>query len=116
VITHTVLFRPRPDLTADQRRAVASALTAALRDIPSIRGAQVGRRVLVGRPYEQLMRIDYTYAAVLQFDDLAGLRAYLDHPAHVELATRFFEIFEEALMYDFELLDGENGVAGLMAG
>jgi hypothetical protein len=114
VITHTVLFRPRHDLTEDQRRAVAAALTSALRDIPSIRRVQVGRRVLVGRPYEQLMRVDYTHAAVLQFDDLDGLRAYLEHPSHEALATRFFEIFEEALMYDFDLVEGEAGIAALL--
>jgi hypothetical protein len=39
--------------------------------------------------------------------------AYLDHPAHEQLASRFFSAFEEALMYDFELLDGtaELGVS-----
>jgi hypothetical protein len=89
-------------------------LSAVLRDIPSIRRARVGRRVLTGRPYEQLMRADFSHAAVLEFDDVEGLRGYLDHPAHADLATRFFEAFEEALIYDFELIDGEDGIAGLM--
>lgn len=99
---HLVLFRPKADLTADQRAALASSFEAALRAIPAIRKARVGRRVLVGRPYEQQMR-DYPYAAVIEFDDEAGLRAYLDHPAHQQLAARFFESFEDALIYDFEL-------------
>ena len=44
------------------------------------------------------MREDYTHAAILEFDDLDGLTAYLEHPAHAELASRFFECFEQALM------------------
>jgi Stress responsive A/B Barrel Domain len=58
------------------------------------------------RPYEALMRSHYSHAAVLEFDDIAGLRAYLDHPAHTQLASRFFESFEEALIYDYELEEG----------
>ena len=57
------------------------------------------------------MRTHYSHAALLEFDDVAGLRAYLEHPAHQELASRFFEAFEEALIYDFEVKDGEAGIA-----
>jgi hypothetical protein len=114
VITHVVLFRPRPSLTADDRRRLTETLIAALRTIPSIRRARVGRRVTHGRGYESLMRADYSYAALLEFDDLAGLLAYLEHPAHDALAARFFESFEEALIYDFELKEGEDGVDDLL--
>jgi hypothetical protein len=110
VIVHTVWFRPRPGLSPEQRGGLAAALSSALREIPSIRRARVGRRITIGRPYEQLMRVDYTHAAVLEFDDVAGLRAYLDHSAHADLAARFFEAFEEALMYDFELLELQDGI------
>lgn len=113
MITHVVLFRPRPDLSAADRRALADTLTAALQTIPSIRVARIGRRVTHGRGYERLMRVDYPYAAFLDFDDLAGLKAYLEHPAHEALAARFFAAFEEALMYDFELQEGADGVAAL---
>jgi len=106
MLVHVVLFRPRPDLTAEDRTALVKAFSRALREIPSIRRGRVGRRVTLGRPYEQLMRDNYEYAAVLEFDDLAGLKAYLDHPAHTALAERFFDAFAAALMYDFELTDG----------
>ena len=56
------------------------------------------------------MAVDYTYAAVIEFEDRAGLMAYLDHPAHEQLASQFFSAFEEALMYDFELLEGTAGL------
>ena len=114
MIVHVVLFRPRAELTADNRSALAEALSAALRDIPSIRRARVGRRVMHGRPYEGLMHVDYSHAAFLEFDDLAGLQAYLQHPAHDRLAGEFFQAFAEALMYDFELEEGETAVRGLV--
>lgn len=111
MIAHIVLFRPHADLSGAGRESLAAAFAAALREIPSIRRARVGRRVRVGRAYEAAMRADYPYAAVIEFDDPAGLAAYLEHPAHEQLAARFFSAFEEALMYDFELEDGAAGLA-----
>jgi hypothetical protein len=106
VIAHIVLFTPRADLRAEDRAALVTSFERALRDIPFITRARVGRRVTLGRPYESLMRVDYQYAAVLEFEDLEALTAYLEHPAHAELAARFFSAFEEALMYDFALTEG----------
>ena len=114
MIGHVVMFQPKASLSHEQRRALADVLLHALRDIPSICGARVGRRVRHGRPYEALMRVNYEYAAFLEFDDIDGLKAYLEHPAHQALAARFFESFEEALMYDFELKDAEAGLADLI--
>jgi hypothetical protein len=110
MIAHVVLFRPRDDLSTEARQTLATSFEAALTQIPSIRRARVGQRLAVGRPYEALMEVDYTYAAVIEFDDRAGLMAYLDHPAHEQLASQFFSAFEEALMYDFELLEGTAGL------
>jgi hypothetical protein len=114
VITHVVLLRPRADLSAAERAGLTEALRSAIETIPSIRRARIGRRVTFGRGYEQLMRTDYEFAALLDFDDLAGLQAYLDHPAHEALATRFFEVLEEALTYDFEMEEGVKGLERLV--
>jgi hypothetical protein len=112
MVSHVVLFKPKPYLAADQRGALVASFSRALREIPSIRHSRVGRRVTHGRGYEQLMHVDYEYMAVLEFDDIDGLKAYLEHPAHAELAERFFTAFEAALMYDFEVIDG--GLAAVM--
>ena len=103
MVAHVVLFKVRPGLDAEARQGLASAFERALREIPSIRRAQIGRRVTHGRPYEQLMTVDYEYAAILEFDDVAGLKAYLADPAHEALGARFFDSFEVALMYDYEI-------------
>ena len=116
MITHLVLFRPRPDLSLDARTSLLDALATAFREIPSIRRARIGRRVTFGRPYEAQMHVHYSHAAALEFDDAGGLQAYLDHPAHHELATKFFQAFEEALIYDFQLEEGEAGLAALAPG
>jgi hypothetical protein len=111
MIAHLVLFRPRAGLTEAARQNLTTSFSRAVREIPSVRRARVGRRITHGRPYEQLMRVDFSYAAVLEFDDLEGLKSYLDHPVHAELAARFFETSAEALIYDFELHDGVEALA-----
>jgi hypothetical protein len=114
MVAHVVLFRPKPGLDADSRQRLAAAFERALREIPSIRRAHVGRRILHGRPYEQLMTVDYEYGAILEFDTAADLTAYLTHSAHDALGAMFFEVFDVALMYDFEMQEGVGGVASLL--
>lgn len=114
MIAHVVLFRPRADLSSSARQQLADALGRAVREIPSLRRARVGHRVTVGRQYEQMMRTDFPVAAILEFDDVGGLEAYLDHPAHEQLSALFFASIEETLVYDFELQEGEAGVQELL--
>src|SRR5204863_4294066 len=54
LIAHIVLFRLRPDVPAEDRRALIDVWAAALNDMPMIRRARVGRRLTVGRSYESL--------------------------------------------------------------
>jgi hypothetical protein len=103
VIVHVVLFRPRPDLSMDDRRALIDAWATALRDIPSITRAHVGPRIRLGRAYEELIRTDFPYAAILEFDHLDALRSYLDHPAHEAISTRFFAAISDTLIYDYKM-------------
>ena len=110
MIAHLVLFRPRATLDDAERAALVEALAAAIREIPSVREARVGVRVTHGRPYEKLMAANYTHAAILEFEDVAGLQAYLDHPLHDTLAARFFSSFEDALFYDYDMASGVDGV------
>ena len=114
MIAHVVLFRPRPDLSMDDRRALIESFTTALRQIPSISRARVGRRILIGRSYEQLTRTDLPYAAILEFDHVDALKAYLDHPAHEEISTRFFAALADTLIYDFEMEGSADGLRGML--
>lgn len=102
---HIVLLRPRPDLSTGDQERLFAALEHALVNIPMIARARVGRRVTLGRAYDQQNTQDYPYAAVIEFDSEADLRAYLDHPAHVELGRLFFEVAEAALVHDFGMVE-----------
>jgi hypothetical protein len=106
VISHIVLFRPPTMPSAEDRRALYDALVSGIRQCPSVRGWRIGRRVLHGLPgYEQLMREDYEYALVLEFEDLEGLREYLTAPAHAQLGGLFSRA-SAALAYDYDWTAG----------
>jgi len=102
MISHIVLFRPKPSLTPGQRAAMVNALRGAVEGIPQIKRFTIGRRILLNRPgYETQMTEHYEYSAILEFDSEADLRAYLDHPAHDQLGRLLFTSAEAVLAYDF---------------
>jgi hypothetical protein len=103
MILHVVLFAPRSDLTLDEQDAFVTALERAAHEIPTVRRVRIGRRVVHGQAYESLVSVDYPYAAMLEFDDVAGLRAYLAHPAHQLLGTHFYEARQAALVFDYDV-------------
>ncbi|MEW6320167.1 MAG: Dabb family protein [Acidobacteriota bacterium] len=102
---HLVLFKPRPDLGPARRDELVTALEHALTDIPLIRRARVGRRIVMGRVYDAANTIDFPYVAAMEFDTETDLRAYLDHPAHARIGRLFYETAEASLAYDFEVAD-----------
>jgi len=104
MIVHVVLFSPKPDLSEADRRALLDALSAAASGIPSIRRFRVGKRVKHGLPgYEQVMPDDYEFAVMFEFDDVAGLKAYLQHFAHAAVGHHFTAFASKALAYDYEV-------------
>jgi hypothetical protein len=101
VIVHLVLFTPRADLSVEDRQALAAAFAQATRAIPSVRGVRVGRLVRHGAGYESATAP--TFVAMVEFEDLTGLQAYLEHPAHEGLGLRLRESVGGAAVYDFEI-------------
>jgi hypothetical protein len=96
-------MKPRADLSPTERAAMIDAFERAVRDIPTVRAVRVGRRVVHGAGYEHLAPDAADYLAVIDFDDIAGLQVYLNHPAHETLGSRFNESLQSALVYDFEV-------------
>ena len=106
MISHVVLFRPKATLDQSQRQALIESLRKAVTGILSITRTTIGRRMLLNRPgYETQMAEHFEYSAILEFDSEADLRAYLDHPAHVELGRLLFTTADAVLAYDFESVD-----------
>ena len=102
-MSHVVLMKPRADLSATERRSFVAAFERAMREIPSVRGVRIGRRVKHGAGYEAAAPDAADYLAVIDFSSLADLQAYLRHPAHDELGARFGQSLSSALVYDFEI-------------
>ena len=107
MVSHVVLMKPRADVSGADRQALVDSFRRAVRDIPTIRDVRVGRRVVHGAGYEQQAPDTADYFISIDFDDVAGLQAYLRHPAHDELGARFRGSLMSAWVYDFEL--GEIG-------
>jgi Stress responsive A/B Barrel Domain len=106
MIAHVILFKPRPELTAGERDGLLKTLEAAATGIPAIRRLRLGARVRHGRPgYEQMMKEDFEYVVIIEFDDLQALGAYLAHPQHAAIGKHFSESAAAALAYDYEMVD-----------
>ena len=103
MIVHVVLFRPKSSVSPADRQAMFDALTTAATGITSVRRFHIGERITFGRGYEQMMREDYPYAAIVEFDDCEGLKAYLDHPLHERLGELFYRLMDASLVYDYSL-------------
>jgi len=109
LIAHLVLFRPRPNLTPDEQHALIAAFKHAVQEIPAVRGVRSGRRVTHGAGYEA--PADFAdILIVIEFDDLAGLQAYLRHPAHEPLGARFNQSLASGVVLDFEVGAGLDGI------
>jgi hypothetical protein len=95
-------MKPRPDLSPADREGFIRAFERALRQIPTVRGVRIGKRITHGAGYEPSAP-DLDYLATIDFDDLDGLQTYLRHPAHADLGARFGDALSGALVYDFEV-------------
>ena len=106
MISHIVLFKPRLTLGPAERTALVEHLRTAIAHCPTVRGCRVGRRVQHGLPgYEQQMAVDYQFSLILDFDDVDGLKAYLQNPAHAGIGGLFTTAASASLAYDYELVD-----------
>ncbi len=90
--------RPRPSAKRWLRRC--SMRSAASR--PSAAPPSASASCSTGLAMKQQMAEHFEYSAILEFDSEADLRAYLDHPAHVDLGSRLFTAAEAVLAYDFK--------------
>lgn len=110
MITHLVLFRPKPDLTASEGRVLLETFVQAATTIPSVQGVRIGRRVTFGHAYEAVPQPDHAFVVELDFVDPDGLNAYLRHPVHGELASRFYGAVAHAHAYDFDVQSDPAGL------
>jgi quinol monooxygenase YgiN len=111
MLTHVVLFRPKPGLSAEGAASLVAAIERAARDIPSVRRFEVGRQTASPPPYVTGPPPDLPYVAMVWVDDRAALDAYLAHPAHQALGAAFQAALGAAQIFDFETADVAAGGA-----
>jgi hypothetical protein len=106
VIQHIVLFTPKTELAASDRRSFAAEVVRILQDCPSATRCVVGRRVEVDAGYQRTFGDKtYQYAAVIEFDDRKALVSYLNHPAHAALGQLFWDSCENSVICEVEQVD-----------
>lgn len=96
---HCVLMRFAPTATPEQRHAVHDALAELAPRIPEIRAYRIGFDAGINEG-------NHDFAVVADFDDVAGYRAYADHPEHVAIVTDLIRpILAERAAVQFEVAD-----------
>ena len=108
MIAHIVFFQPKTSVSAEQRRAFIDAIRHAVREIPEIQRALIGRTLSFGLMPEQLGHNTYDYAAIFEFSSPGDLKRYLDHPAHANVGRLFWQLGALTLVADVTLEDPEN--------
>lgn len=102
MIVHIVLLQAKAELTSAQRAAALETIRRSAANLPEVR-LRLGRRVKHGLPgYEQLMTQDFEYALIVESEDVAALKRYLQAPAHEALGRLFYAATSAALAYDYE--------------
>jgi hypothetical protein len=106
MIAHVVLLQPKPELTEAERADALETIRRSAAALTDVRRVGLGRRIRHGLPgYEQLMPQDFEFALLVEVDDLAALKRYLQAPAHVALGHLFYTATRAALAYDYEIDD-----------
>jgi hypothetical protein len=98
MIHHIVLFRFAAHATDDQMRAAGDALRAMRGRIPEVRDVSFGPNLAPESAGE------YSHVLVVDCDDMAAVKRYLEHPLHVEtVATWVAPIRAVRLAVDVEV-------------
>ena len=78
VFAHNVFFKWKPGTTPGEIAEMAAALDTLPAMVPSIRSYTFGADLGLGQPDSS-----WDFAIFAEFDDEAGWREYVSHPAHV---------------------------------
>jgi len=97
MIRHTVLFKWKPEATADDKEQVATELSKLPSTVPSLRAFACGQDA-------GLAQGNFDFAVSADFDDEAGFFAYRNDPGHREVVDRYIlPITAQRVAVQFEL-------------
>jgi len=98
MLTHTVFFWAKDDLTPAQRADFQAGLST-LPGIPSVSGGSVGTPAATNR---EVIDRSYAFALSLRFKDLAAHDAYQSDPIHDAFHDRCEKYWKRVVVYDFD--------------
>lgn len=103
MIAHVVLFEPKKETTVSERDAFVELLRMTFSEIGTVRRSFIGRRHKIGATYEAVIGdTAYSYASVVEFDDVEGLQTYLEHPLHLKVGQLFWQHCDRTMIVDVD--------------
>lgn len=95
MITHVVLMQFKAENNEENMSHAHDLLLSMVGKVESLRHLEVGLNIVEGERALDL-------ALVTRFDDLDGLKAYADHPVHVEVKKFLATVLERSFVVDYE--------------
>jgi hypothetical protein len=98
---HVVVFRMKKDAPNDATSKAIADCRNLLSTIPAVRSVHAGRPAKETTP--DVPKMEYDFALIVLVDDAKGLKAYLEHPMHLEYVKRHGKNFdmEKLQVFDF---------------
>ena len=95
MVDHLVFFAVREGASSEEVEDLVSSMRALKDDVPSTIDLSVGED-FSGRSGE------YTHALFARFTDRAGLREYMEHPAHLAVVEKLDATTTGRIVVDYE--------------
>lgn len=93
---HVVLFKFKPEATADKVREIEKAFAELPSKIDTITGYEWGTSESVEGKND-----GFTHCFFVTFKDKAGLETYIPHEAHQAFVAKLRPLLEKALVFDY---------------
>ena len=95
LVDHLVFFAVKDGASAEEVEDLISSIRALKEEIPATLDLSVGED-FTGRSGE------YTHALFARFEDAAGLREYMEHPAHLAVVEKLEATTTGRIVADYE--------------
>jgi len=99
MLTHTVFFWAKDDLTTAERADFAAGLRTLL-DIPGVGPGWIGAPA--ASEERSVVDRSYAFALTLRFQDLGAHDAYQIHPIHDAFTARCAKYWKKVVVYDYD--------------
>lgn len=102
VLKHVVMYKFKPEISAAQVQEVVDTFAGLPAKIDTVIGFEKGMNTS-----EEGKSDGLTHVFVVTFRDKAGLKVYLDHPAHAAYVQVVKDRREKVVVFDYEVPAGK---------